>query len=201
MVPASPLGPVAALNETLSEVMDLRRTGGNHRQLSDAVNVTDRKEQAMTQTATRQPAPPPPLASVADVMRPPLTTADTNDHAAAAAYLMKDARATALMVLDTQAGQPKGILTEADIAHAVADGKDLNEIRIRELTTIRPTVKPATTVRDAAQIMTRGHFRHLPVSGDSGLAGIIDITDICRALIGPDIPRRPGADATPAQTV
>jgi CBS domain-containing protein len=105
------------------------------------------------------------------------------------------------MVLDAQTGQPKGILTEADIAHAVADGKDLNEIRIRELTTIRPTVKPATTVRDAAQIMTRGHFRHLPVSGDSGLAGIIDITDICRALIDPDIPRRPCADATPARTV
>jgi hypothetical protein len=25
--------------------------------------------------------------------------------------------------------------------------------------------------------MTRGHFRHLPVCGDSGLAGIIDITE------------------------
>jgi CBS domain-containing protein len=67
---------------------------------------------------------------------------------------MKHARATALMVLDAQTGQPKGILTEADIAHAVADGKDLNEIRIRELTTIRPAVKPPTTVREPAQIMT-----------------------------------------------
>ncbi len=43
--------------------------------------------------------------------------------------------------------------------------------------------------------MTRGHFRHLPVGGDSGLVGIIDITDICRALIDPDISRRPTADA------
>jgi CBS domain-containing protein len=129
-------------------------------------------------------------------MRPPLTTANTNDHAAAAAYLMKHARATALMVLDTVTGQPEGILTEADIAHAAADGKDLNEVRIRELMTIRPTViNPATSVRDAAQIMTRGHFRHLPVSGDSGLAGIIDITDICRALIDPGVSRRPAADA------
>ena len=34
----------------------------------------------MTQTATQQPPhPPPTLATVADVMRPPLTTADTND--------------------------------------------------------------------------------------------------------------------------
>ena len=56
-------------------------------------------------------------------MRPPLTTADTNDHVAAAAYLMTHARASALMVLDTHTGQPKGILTEADIARAVADGK------------------------------------------------------------------------------
>lgn len=153
--------------------------------------------QAMTQTAAQQPPQPPPtLATVADVMRPPLTTADTSDHAAAAAYLMKHAGATALMILDPHTGTPAGILTEADIAHAVADGKDLNEVPIRALMTIRPAViHPATTVGDAAQIMTSGHFRHLPVSDDSGLIGIIDITDICRALIDPDVSRRPAADA------
>ena len=151
----------------------------------------------MTQTATQQPAQPPPdLVTVADVMRPPLTTADTNDHVAAAAYLMKHARASALVILDTQTGQPKGILTKADIAHAVADGKDLNDLRIGELMTTRPAViTPATSIREAARIMTRGHFRHLPVCGDSGLVGIIDITDIRRPLTGPDVSRRPTADA------
>lgn len=140
----------------------------------------------MTQTAAQQPPQPPPNpVTVADVMRPPLTT-DTNDHAAGAAYLMKHAGATGLMVLDAVTGQPEGILTEADIVRAVADGKDLNDLRIHELMSIRPTViKPATSVRDAAQLMTRGHFRHLPVSGDSGLVGIVDITDICRELIDP----------------
>jgi signal-transduction protein with cAMP-binding, CBS, and nucleotidyltransferase domain len=114
---------------------------------------------------------------------------------------MKHARATALTVLDTQTGQPKGILTEADIARAVADGKDLNDLRIRELMTTRPTViNPATSIRDAAQIMTRGHFRHLPVCGDSDLAGIIDITAIRRALIDTDVARAasPGADSRDA---
>ena len=72
----------------------------------------------MTQTATQQPAPD--LATVADIMQPPLTAADANDHVAAAAYLMKHARAGAFVVLDPQTGQPKGILTEADIAYAVA---------------------------------------------------------------------------------
>ena len=151
----------------------------------------------MTQTAAQQATQPPPaLVTAGDVMRPPLTTADTHDHAAAAAYLMKHAGATALLVVDARTAQPKGILTEADIAHAVADGKDLNEVRIRDLITIRPTfINPATTVRDAAKIMTRGHFRHLPVCGDSGLVGIIDITDICRALLDPDLAQQPTADA------
>jgi CBS domain-containing protein len=149
----------------------------------------------MTQTAAQQPAQPQPdLVTVADVMRSPLTAAASSDHAAAAAYLMKHARTTALMVLDPQTGQPKGILTEGDIAHAVADGKDLNEVLIRALMTMRPTVaNPAISVRAAAQIMTRGHFRHLPVSGDSGLVGIIDITDICRALLDLEVSRRPPA--------
>jgi signal-transduction protein with cAMP-binding, CBS, and nucleotidyltransferase domain len=91
---------------------------------------------------------------------------------------------TALMVLDAQADQPIGIITEADIAHAVADGKDVNSVRIYELMTTRPTVISTTTsVLDAAKVMTSGHFRHLPVTGDAGLVGIVDITDVCRALL------------------
>jgi CBS domain-containing protein len=48
--------------------------------------------------------------------------------------------------------------------------------------------------------MTRGHFRHLPVCGDSDLAGIIDITAIRRALIDSDVARAasPGADSRDA---
>ena len=45
-------------------------------------------------------------ATAADIMRPPLTTVKQADHIAAAAYLMKRAGTTALMVLDSQTGQP-----------------------------------------------------------------------------------------------
>jgi CBS domain-containing protein len=62
-------------------------------------------------------------ATAADVMRPPLTTVEQQAHVAAAAYLMHHAGATALIVLDAQTGQPAGIITQADIARAVADGK------------------------------------------------------------------------------
>ncbi len=39
-------------------------------------------------------------------------------------------------------------------------------------------------------LMSRGHFRHLPVSGDAGLVGMLDITNVCRALIDPDLSQR-----------
>jgi CBS domain-containing protein len=70
------------------------------------------------------------------------------------------------------------------VAHAVADGKNVNEVRISEVMTRDPAVIRATTsVREAAELMTARHFRHLPVVGDSGLAGIIDISAACRALL------------------
>ena len=55
----------------------------------------------------------PPLATVADIMRPPVTAVEQNDHVGAAAYVMKRADATALIVTQAQAGQPTGIITEA----------------------------------------------------------------------------------------
>ena len=137
-------------------------------------------------------------ATAADIMRPALTTVDQNDHIAAAAYLMKHAGTTALMVLDVRTGEPAGIITEADIAHAVADGKDVDTTRIPALMTARPTVINATTsVRDAAKVMTSGHFRHLPVVGNAGLVGIVDITDVCRALLDFDLSLPPSGMAQP----
>ena len=125
-------------------------------------------------------------ATVGDVMRPPLTTVDQNDHLAAAAYLMKHAGTTALMVVDVRAGQPAGIITAADIARAIADGKDVNDVWVDAVMTTRPAITTTTSIRDAAKIMTARHFRHLPVAGDAGLLGVVDIIDVCRALIGAD---------------
>jgi len=127
-------------------------------------------------------------ATAADVMRPPLTTVERQGHIAAAAYLMKQAGASALVVLDAGTEEPVGIITAADIARAVADDKDVNSVRIYEQMTARPTViTTTTTVREAAEVMTSGHFRHLPVVGDAGLAGIVDLADVCRALLEADV--------------
>jgi CBS domain-containing protein len=58
--------------------------------------------------------------------------------------------------------------------------------------TARPTlINPTTSIPDAAMPVSRGHFRHLPVSSDTGLIGMLDITDVCRALIDPDLYQQP----------
>lgn len=166
----------------------------------------------MTEAFTQEPSvhrPPRAPAMAADVMRPALATVEPRGHVAAAAYLMKHAGVTALVVVDDdQAKKPVGIITEADIVQAVADGKDLNDVRIQALITAHPTVINAgTSIRDAAGFMVTGHFRHLPVVGEAGLIGMVDITDVCAALLDPPqdhllagrdrrTPGRPGRDRT-----
>jgi CBS domain-containing protein len=49
--------------------------------------------------------------------------------------------------------------------------------------TARPAVSTTTSIRDTAKIMTARHFRHLPVASSAGLLGVVDIIDVCRALI------------------
>src|SRR5215467_10208322 len=165
-------------------------------------------EPIMTEAFTQKPSvrrPPHVPATAADVMRPAPATIEPHAHVAAAAYLMKHAGVTALVVVgDGQAKQPVGIITEADIVQAVADGKDVNDVRIRALITTHPTViNPATSIRDAARSMVTGHFRHLPVAGEAGLIGMAGSTDVCAALLDPpedDLPasrdrRTPGEPA------
>jgi CBS domain-containing protein len=153
----------------------------------------------MADAPAQHSAPPP--ATVADIMQPPVKTVERNDHVAAAAYLMKRADATALIVTQAQTGQPIGIITDADVSHAVADGKNPNDVRIYQLMTANPTVVNTTTsIRDAAKVMTSRRFRHLPVIGDAGLIGIVDITDVCRVLLEADASGPPADTAQPEQS-
>src|SRR5215471_11847003 len=135
-------------------------------------------EQVMTVVSAQKSSPHPraAAATVADIMRPPLTTVKQHDHVAAAAYLMKHAGTTALIVADAQSGQPVGIITEADVTHAIADGNDVNDVWVSAVMTTRPALITTTGIRDAAKIMTARHFHHLPVAGDAGLLGVVDIS-------------------------
>ena len=98
---------------------------------------------------SQRPARAP--ATVADITRPSPATVAEYDHVAAAAYLMKHAGSAALVVLGAQQGNRAiGVITEADITGAVADGMDVNTTRIHDLLTARPAAipqRPASATR------------------------------------------------------
>ncbi len=131
-------------------------------------------------------APPtPPQVTVAEVMRPATTTVETDAHLASAAWLMRRAGDSALVVTpEDGAGGPVAVITDASISHAVADGRDLGEIRITALGLPRPLcVPPSTPVREAAQQMLEHGLGHLPVVENDRLLGLVDLPAVCRVLL------------------
>jgi CBS domain-containing protein len=124
-------------------------------------------------------------ATVRNCVRPAVTTVERHAHLAAAAYLMRRATETAVVVTtDDESRRPVGVITETDIAQAVADRRDLNEVRIDELVGPEPvTTQPETAVNEATALMLAAGVRHLPVVENGHLVGIFDIADACRALL------------------
>jgi CBS domain-containing protein len=133
-------------------------------------------------SAPREPERP---ATVRRCTRSAVTTVERHAHLAAAAYLMRRASETAVVVTtDDESRRPIGVITDTDIAQAVADRRDLNEVRIDELVGPEPvTTEPETAVSEATALMLAAGVRHLPVVENGHLVGIFDIADACRALL------------------
>ena len=63
-------------------------------------------------------------------------TVEEDAHLAAAAYLMKHEGAPTLVVLEDEEGTRQvGMITEAEVDEAKADGMDVDEMRVRDLMT------------------------------------------------------------------
>jgi CBS domain-containing protein len=123
--------------------------------------------------------------TVKTVMRPAVTTVERHAHLAAAAFMMHRAGDSAVVVTaNPDTSQPVGVITEADITATVAEGRDVNEVRIEELIG-RETVTVAsdTPVTVAAKLMLSAGIHHLPVVDKDRVVGIVDISDACRALL------------------
>ena len=122
--------------------------------------------------------------TVAALMRPATTTVEPDAHVASAAWLMKRANDSALVVTSDDGRVPIAVITDADVSQAVADGRDLNDTRINQLHLRRPTaVQPGTSVAEAAERMLELTTQHLPVMDDGRLVGLIDMVAVCRALL------------------
>ena len=126
-------------------------------------------------------------ATVGALMRPATTTVEPDSHVASAAWLMKRAHDSALVVTSDDGRVPIAVITDADVSQAVADGLDLNDTRINQLHLPRPvTVQPGTSVAEAAERMLDLTTPHLPVMDDGRLVGLVDMMAVCRALLDGD---------------
>jgi CBS domain-containing protein len=77
-----------------------------------------------------------------------------------------------------------GILTERDVLRAAASGEDLTKAPVSAWMTWDPQYAgPETPTEEAAQIMLRNGFRHLPVLDGRHVCGIVSLRDLFAARI------------------
>jgi CBS domain-containing protein len=124
---------------------------------------------------------------VRDYMSRDLLTVDSGLTLAQVAERMVEREVGAALVLE--GGELAGILTERDILRAVARGIR-DEALVRDCMTRDPdTIEPDETTQHAATLMMHGGFRHLPVTEDGAVVGIVSIRDLMRIALEDSAPR------------
>jgi CBS domain-containing protein len=121
---------------------------------------------------------------VGDVMMKNLLTTDSTAPLQTAAERMCDRGIGAILVVSGDA--VSGILTERDVLRAVAQGGVEGTSVAAWMTRDPETVRPDTSLSEAAGIMVRGGFRHLPVVDGTQPVGIVSIRDLMRVVVEED---------------
>ena len=97
---------------------------------------------------------------------------------ASAAKLMKQARVSSLLV--KKGKQLTGIVTDTDIVRrAVASGKPLGKLTVEKImTTPFCTIEGTQSVDDAQEMMAELGVRHLGVTKNGEIVGIVSVRDL-----------------------
>jgi CBS domain-containing protein len=97
-----------------------------------------------------------------------------------AARRLSDRNVGAAVVLEGDA--IAGIFTERDLLRAIAAGRQPEDSTVRDCMTPDPvTLPPDHAPSEAAELMSAGRFRHIPVVEQGRLVGIVSIRDLVSA--------------------
>ena len=111
------------------------------------------------------------------IYHPRVVTVRVDERLAAAAARMQDSQVRSLIVVDGR--RFAGILTEHDLARAVADDADAELVTVSEYMTDQPATIPLEAdVREAAMTMLELDCRHLPVVHAGGVVGMVSLRDL-----------------------
>ena len=115
---------------------------------------------------------------VEDIMTQAAVTDAPDDTLSEAAAKMRQQQTGSLLVMEGD--NLAGIVTERDVLKVVGAGQDPKNVSLRDaMTSDVVTIRPDTSIKDAAEIMFQKWFRHLPVTTDDGkVVGIISLRDL-----------------------
>lgn len=109
-----------------------------------------------------------------------VTTPDASVAAAAAVMVEENVGSAVVM----QGRFLAGILTERDVLRFAAGGQDPSAVAVSDWMTPDPqSAGPDTPVEDAAEIMFRNGFRHLPVVDGRTVCGMVSLRDLFASRI------------------
>jgi CBS domain-containing protein len=124
---------------------------------------------------------------VANHMSRDLLTATSDERLGEVARRMAARGVGAVLVMNED--KLSGILTERDLLRAVAEGFT-EEAKVGEWMTRHPeTIAADDATSHAASLMIHGGFRHLPVTEEGEVVGIISIRDLMRVTLEDSTPR------------
>jgi CBS domain-containing protein len=119
------------------------------------------------------------MAIIRDVMTTELVTVEPGTSVAEAATLMGERHVGSALVFGD--GRIAGIFTERDILRALASDFDAARHSVEQWMTRDPTTIGADAgVREARDLMLARGFRHLPVTDDDAVVGIVSLRDLSR---------------------
>ena len=96
--------------------------------------------------------------------------------------LMADKNIGALVVLE--GAKLVGIFSERDYARKAFHGKSPHDMSVREIMTSEVvTIDPSRTLEECMALVTLRRIRHLPVTHDEALIGVISIGDLVKEVI------------------
>ena len=121
--------------------------------------------------------------TVKDVMTKNVVTVSFEESVENVCKVMGEKHIGSVVVL--REGKPAGIFTERDLlSKIILKNVDLKKAKVGEyMSQPLVTVKPETSLREAARIMAQLHVRRLPVVDENGkIVGIFTSADLSAAL-------------------
>jgi CBS domain-containing protein len=123
-----------------------------------------------------------PTDPIGSVVSTPVATVRPTATLREAAHLLAADRVGLLVVIDQHG--VRGVLSERDLVAAVADGQDVEEERVADhLVDDLVTVDEKVSIEDASRTMSEAELRHLTVSRDGEVIGVVSIRDLLAALL------------------